>query len=156
MKIRHARLIGFFFGAFQAIMPLLGWLLGHSVKDWVQAIDHWLAFIILAILGIKMIYESTKLEESEKVYNPLDISVLFMLSIATSIDAFAVGVTLSFLKTTIIMPVIAIGSITFVLSFVGMYIGKSFGHLLENKIEIAGGVILIGIGAKILVEHLFF
>lgn len=156
LYLRHAFVIGLFFGSFQALMPLIGWMAGFNFVNWVKNIDHWIACIILCILGIKMIHESTKLEEKTKVVNPMEISVLLILSIATSIDALAVGISLSFLQISIITPIIIIGIVTFVLSFFGTFVGNKFGHLLENKIEIAGGLMLIGIGLKILIEHLFF
>lgn len=156
MHLGHAAVIGLFFGGFQAAMPLLGWMAGFRFSEWVKAVDHWIACIILVFLGIKMIYESTKLEEKEQVSNPMEFRVLLMLAIATSIDALAVGVSLSFLQISILHPIMVIGTVTFVLSFAGTFIGNSFGHLLENKIEIAGGVMLIAIGLKILIEHLFF
>lgn len=155
MHIGHALVIGLFFGVFQALMPFLGWLAGFTFADWVKNVDHWIACSILCFLGFKMIYESKKLKEKEQVSNPMEIPVLFMLAIATSIDALAVGVTLSFLKLSIITPITVIGAVTFLLSFCGTFIGNSFGHFLENKIEIAGGLMLIGIGLKILIEHLF-
>ena len=156
MRLRHAMLIAGFFGSFQAIMPLLGWSLGLTIKAYVEAFDHWLAFITLTAIGCKMIYEATRFEEEEKVSNPLEIYVLFILAIATSIDALAVGFTMSFLNVSIMLPVIIIGTVTFLLSFAGTYIGNTWNHLFETKIEIAGGVILIAIGFKILLQHLFF
>ena len=146
MHLGHATVIGLFFGGFQAAMPLLGWLVGFRFADWVKAVDHWIACVILAFLGIKMIYESTKLQDKQQVSNPMEFHVLLMLAVATSIDALAVGVTLSFLQISILTPIIVIGSITFILSFAGTYIGNSCGHLLEKKIEIAGGLMLIAIG----------
>mgnify|MGYP001809832053 CR=1 FL=1 len=154
MRVRHAMLIGGFFGAFQAIMPLLGWLAGHWAKNVIQNYDHWIAFVILSLIGGKMIWETRIQKEAEEVTDPLNISILFLLAIATSIDALAVGVTFSFLDVSILQPVLLIGAITFALTFIGTYIGKLFGHLFEDKLEILGGVILIGIGTKILIEHL--
>ena len=156
MKLRHAMLIASFFGAFQAIMPALGWLLGSWARNFVKDYDHWIAFVLLGVIGGKMIYESFIDEEERAGDDPLNLYVLFMLAVATSIDALAVGVSLTFLDVSILLPALEIGAITFVLSFAGAYIGKIFGHLFEKKLEVLGGLVLIGIGCKILVEHLFF
>ena len=155
LKIKHAFRIALFFGLFQAIMPLIGWLSGLTIKDFVMSIDHWVAFILLSFIGCKMIYESTKIESENIKTNPLNLYTLLMLSIATSIDALAVGISFAFLLVSIITPVVIIGVVTFILSFVGVFIGNLKGHLFEGKIEIIGGIILIGIGIKILIEHLF-
>jgi putative Mn2+ efflux pump MntP len=154
LKVRNALKIALFFGAFQAFMPVIGWLAGLSLRAIISSVDHWIAFGLLFVVGCKMIYESVKLEPKERTINPLDVSILLMLSIATSIDALAVGVSFAFLKVSIATPVIIIGVVTFILSFTGVYIGDRFGHFFEKKIEIAGGLILIGIGMKILIEHL--
>lgn len=154
LHLRHAMRIALFFGFFQGLMPWIGWRAGILASDLIRSIDHWLAFIILLFIGGKMIYESRKLEEEiERTINPLNIYVLFTLAIATSIDALAVGLTFSFLNISIVEPVIVIGIITFLFSLAGTYIGEFFGHVFEDKIELAGGLILIGIGSKILVEH---
>lgn len=154
LKINNALKIGTFFGLFQAIMPIIGWLAGLSFREIISDIDHWIAFGLLVIIGSKMIYESSKMEVKNDKINPLNLYLLLTLSIATSIDALAIGLTLSFLKVSIILPVIIIGSVTFLLSVTGVYIGNKFGHYFERKIEIVGGFILIGIGVKILIEHL--
>jgi putative Mn2+ efflux pump MntP len=154
LKINHALKIALFFGLFQAIMPLVGWLAGLSLRGFIAEIDHWIAFGLLSFIGCKMIYESIAVQSSEKQINPLNIYVLLMLSVATSIDALAVGVSFAFLKISIVTPVMVIGTITFVLSFLGVFVGNRIGHFFENKIEIAGGLVLIGIGVKILIEHL--
>ncbi|MEE9594550.1 MAG: manganese efflux pump MntP family protein [Candidatus Hydrothermarchaeales archaeon] len=153
LHIKHAFVIALSFGIFQAIMPLVGWLAGLSLRDFISGVDHWIAFGLLTVIGAKMIYESVKLSEDEKVTNPLNIYVLLVLSIATSIDALAVGVTFAFLKIFIATPAIIIGLVTFFLSFLGVYIGNKMGHFFENKIELLGGLILIAIGIKILIEH---
>ncbi len=155
LRIRHALKIALSFGFFQAIMPIIGWLSGISLRSIISGVDHWIAFGLLSIIGCKMIYESFKLESDKGKINPQNIYVLFILSIATSIDALAVGLSLSFLKVAIILPAIIIGIVTFLLSFLGVYIGNKVGHFFERKIEIIGGLILIGIGIKILIEHLF-
>jgi putative Mn2+ efflux pump MntP len=154
MHIRHALKIAVFFGGFQALMPLLGWLCGSWATEYVQVFDHWVAFGLLLAIGAKMIHESFQMKENDSQKDPLNIYILFGLAVATSIDAFAVGLTFSFLTGTILAPILIIGVITFALSFAGTYLGDRFGHLFENKIEIAGGLILIGMGVKILIEHL--
>ncbi len=153
LKIRHTLRMALFFGGFQAVMPILGWLCGLSFRGAIQAYDHWVAFGLLTAIGGKMIYESFKIKEIKKQLNPTNMLVLLTLSLATSIDALAIGITLSLLTDYIIMSVLVIGIVTFVLSYMGTYIGKMFGHIFENKIEMAGGIILICIGIKILVEH---
>jgi putative Mn2+ efflux pump MntP len=154
VRLRYAFRVAFFFGGFQALMPLLGWLAGSSFSSYIAAFDHWVAFGLLTFIGGKMIYESTVLKEAEKKTDPRNLTILFILAIATSIDALVVGLSFSFLNVTIIEPVIIIGVITFLLSFAGVYIGARTGSFFENKIEIIGGVILIGIGLKVLIEYL--
>ena len=156
LRVRHALRMAIFFGAFQAFMPLIGSLAGLTLREHIAHYDHWIAFGLLAAVGGKMIYESLKIKSIEENPDPSNILVLLVLSVATSIDALAVGVTLSLIAGSIIVAAILIGLITFVLSYIGVYIGKRFGHLFESKIEALGGVILIGIGIKILIEHLFF
>ncbi len=142
-----------FFGLFQALMPILGWLVGNTLHRIISGFDHWLAFGLLLIVGSRMIYESLR-PGTEKKLDPFNIYVLFILAIATSIDALAVGLSLSFLGTAIIRPAIIIGIVTFILSFFSLQVGNKIGHFLERKVEVVGGLILIGIGIKILVEHL--
>ena len=156
LQIKHALRMALFFGGFQALMPLIGSLAGLSAKDYIVDYDHWVAFGILGAVGGKMIYESFKIKSVEDNYDPANIIVLLILSVATSIDALAVGLTLSLIARSIIVAVIIIGLITFVLSYLGVLVGKRFGHFFENKIEILGGLILIGLGVKILIEHLLF
>lgn len=145
------------FSGFQAAMPLIGWLTGMTVRKFVEDYDHWIAFCLLAAAGCKMIYESFKIKRVQQRSNSLRIPVLLALAVATSIDAFAVGITLSFLLTgSIAITVIIIGAVTFVLSYAGVYIGKGFGYFFANRIEALGGLVLLGIGTKILLEHLFF
>jgi putative Mn2+ efflux pump MntP len=154
LRLRHVLRIALFFGGFQAIMPWIGWKVGSLASGLIRAVDHWLAFVILSLIGGKMIYESFLLkEEAAGNANPLSFSVLLALAVATSIDALAVGVTFSFLNVSIYEPIVIIGAVTFLLSVAGTYIGDYFGHIFENRIELAGGLILIGIGCKILVEH---
>ena len=153
-KVRHAMRIALFFGGFQAVMPLIGWLAGTGLKGFIGGFDHWLAFGLLTFIGCKMIYEAVKLGPAEKERNSLDVGTLLLLSIATSIDALAVGVTLSMVHAQIMTPALIIGVVTFVVSLIGVFIGDRFGHLFESKMEIAGGLVLIGIGIKILIEHI--
>jgi putative Mn2+ efflux pump MntP len=153
IKLNKALKIALFFGAFQCLMPLIGWALGINFSNLIASIDHWIAFTLLGFIGGKMIYESLHEEEKER-YNPLDNYTLLALAIATSIDAFAAGLGLSFLKSSIILAATLIGIITFGLSFIGVFIGHKIGDKLSNKIEIIGGIILMGIGSKILLEHL--
>ncbi len=153
VKVTDALKVGLFFGFFQAIMPVFGWLAGENVIEFIAGFDHWIAFGLLGFIGCRMIYESIK-KDAKKVISSLSLGMLLMLSIATSIDALAVGLSLSFLKVSIVTPAIATGLITFFLSFIGMYLGSRFGRILKNKIEVLGGIILIVIGFNILIEHL--
>jgi len=155
LNVKHALRMALFFGGFQAIMPLIGSLAGLTLKDYIMFCDHWIAFTLLAAVGGKMIYESFKIKSVEENVDPSNIFVLLVLSVATSIDALAIGITLSFITNSIAAAVIIIGVVTFGLSYLGVCIGKKFGHFFENKIEALGGLILIGIGVKILIEHLF-
>ncbi len=156
LKIRHALRIAVFFGGFQALMPLVGSLAGLAIKELIADYDHWLAFALLAAVGGRMIYESFKFRPARRNFNPENIFVLLALSLATSIDALAVGVTLSLLVTSIAAAVIIIGLITFVLSYFGVWIGGKFGHFFEAGIEAVGGLALITLGLKILLQHLIF
>jgi manganese efflux pump family protein len=154
MKTRHALKMAFFFGAFQAFMPIIGWLAGIEFRNLIQNFDHWIAFGLLALIGGKMIFNSFKINCETSPNNPMNLSALLALSIATSIDALAVGVSFGVLKINILTAISIIGFITFALSFIGAKIGKHLGCRFGSKIEFVGGVILVGIGAKILVEHL--
>ena len=151
----HALRMALAFGSFQAIMPVTGWLVGLTLRSIIRDYDHWVAFILLVFIGVKMIYESFKIKEVQERSDRLSAAMLLMLAVATSIDALAVGITFSFLLAgSLIVAVIIIGAVTFVFSYAGFYIGKSAGHFFENKIEIAGGIVLLCIGVKILFEHL--
>ncbi len=154
LKFEHAFKIAFAFGLFQAIMPVIGWLIGLGLRDWLMAIDHWIAFGTLSFIGGRMIYEATRGGCTIKVIDALDLKVLFFLSVATSIDALIVGVGFAFLQILITCSVIIIGLITFVISFLGVFLGHRFGCLFKDKAEIVGGLVLIVIGTKILIEHL--
>ncbi len=152
-KTGNALKIGIFFGLFQAIMPVIGWFAGIHVLDLISGFDHWIAFGLLAFIGCRMIYESVRVE-SKKLLDSLGIGLLLTLSVATSIDALAVGLSFSFLRISIIVPAVVIGVVAFSLSFLGVYLGGKLGHFLRNRVEILGGLILMAIGIRILVEHL--
>jgi putative Mn2+ efflux pump MntP len=154
LKLRHAVRMAVFLGGFQAVMPLVGWLAGLSFREMIVAYDHWVAFGLLLIIGGKMIYEAFKFDGDEDASDMANIGVLLILSVATSIDALAVGITLSLITDKIFLAVAIIGVVTFVLSYAGYWIGQRMGHFFEKKIEVAGGVILIAIGVKILTQHL--
>ena len=154
MKVNKALKIALFFGFFQALMPVIGWSIGLSFSFLITPIDHWIAFGLLSFIGGRMIYESLQSEECEKNFNPLDTGTLITLSVATSIDALAVGIGFAVLKDSIALAVTAIGFITFFLAFAGVFIGHKCGNLFANKIEILGGAILIFIGSRILFLHL--
>ena len=155
LRLKSAIRMAVFFGAFQAIMPLFGALAGLSLKGLVQKYDHWVAFLLLTGIGGKMIYESFKIKTIEQKPDPTTMSVLLILSVATSIDALAAGITLPLLEIPITAAVIVIGLVTFILSYLGVFLGKRIGHFFENKIELFGGLILLGLGIKILIQHLF-
>ncbi|MBN1327525.1 MAG: manganese efflux pump [Candidatus Cloacimonetes bacterium] len=150
----HAFRIAFFFGLFQAVMPVLGWYAGLSVRSLIASVDHWIAFGLLSLIGGKMIYEAFYLKDMEKKCDPTGIMVLLGLAVATSIDALAVGISFSLLEINILLPVLIIGGITFILSFGGVFIGNRFGNLMGNKFEIIGGILLLVMGFKILLSHL--
>lgn len=141
------------FGVFQGVMPLAGYFIGISFANYVQAYDHWIAFVLLVGLGSKMLYEAYQDEFDEEVTD-LSTKTLITLAVATSIDAMAVGVTFAFLQNDIYTASAIIAVVTFVLCWVAVYIGKKLGSFLESKAEMLGGVILIALGCKILVEHL--
>lgn len=152
---KKALIIGLWFGGFQALMPSVGYLLGSRFEKYVTSIDHWIAFVLLALIGINMIRESLSGEE-ENANDAVDFKTMLLLAIATSIDALAVGVTYAFLQVQIAPAVSFIGIITFSLSIIGVKIGNVFGLKYRTKAEIAGGIILLLMGTKILLEHLGF
>ncbi len=158
VNMKQCFLIALFFGGFQALMPVLGWFLGSTFAEKIKAIDHWIAFILLSYIGIKMISDAIKewKEETkvEQMDPPLDIKELFLLAIATSIDALAVGVTFSFLDVVIGLAAGIIGVVTFVISGAGVFVGNIFGEKYKSKAQIAGGLILVILGVRILVTHL--
>ncbi len=153
-KLNQSLIISLFFGGFQAIMPLLGWLLGKQFEKYITEVDHWIAFGLLVLLGAKMIVESLKKDEEEKEENKFDLLELLLMAVATSIDALAVGITFAFLNVNIWLAIVLIGSLTFIISFAGTFIGFKFGSKFKKGAEITGGVVLILVGIKILLEHL--
>ncbi len=154
MNFRNAVIIGLYFGGFQALMPLAGYLLGISFQEVIVAYDHWIAFILLGVIGFNMIKESMD-AEAETCDASVAVKDMLVLAVATSIDALAVGVTFAFLQVQIIPAISFIGSTTFILSIIGVKVGAVFGCLYKSKAEFAGGLILILMGGKILIEHLF-
>ncbi len=152
LKLRHAVLVGLYFGGFQALMPVIGWLLGVRFEHVITSFDHWVAFCLLAIIGISMIQEA--FSKAEELSDDLGVRTMVMLAVATSIDALAVGITFAFLQVRILPAAGLIGVTTFLLSALGVYVGRLFGLRYKAKAEFAGGVILILIGLKILLEHL--
>jgi putative Mn2+ efflux pump MntP len=152
---KKAAIVGLWFGGFQALMPAIGYILGAQFQEAIASIDHWIAFVLLALIGGNMIHEALDNDEEEADAS-LDVKTMFLLAVATSIDALAIGITFAFLKVNIIPAVCFIGIVTFIISFAGVKIGNIFGARYKNKAEIVGGVILILLGLKILLEHLGF
>ena len=155
LSLKKAFIIGLWFGGFQALMPTLGYLLGTRFEQYVTTIDHWIAFALLVLIGANMIKEALSKEE-DSANDSVDFKTMFLLAVATSIDALAVGITYAFLQVQIVPAVTFIGVITFSLSIAGVKIGNVFGLKYKKKAEITGGVILIVMGTKILLEHLGF
>lgn len=155
LQYKRAALIAVFFGGFQGLMPVIGWLLGKQFERYIISIDHWIAFVLLAVIGGKMVFEALKKkDDSQEAQAAFSMKELLLLSIATSIDALAVGVTFAFLQTNIWGAASLIAVVTCLLSFGGVCIGHRFGAKYKSKAELAGGIVLICIGAKILLEHL--
>ena len=153
--VKKATIVGLYFGGFQAGMPLLGYILGVQFKDIITSIDHWIAFILLGIIGVNMIKEAREsCDCCNDADESLDVKTMVGLAVATSIDALAVGVTFAFLQVNIVPAVSFIGVITFTLSATGVKIGNVFGTRYKSKAELVGGIILVGMGVKILLEHL--
>ena len=152
---KKAAIVGLWFGGFQALMPAIGYILGAQFQEAIASIDHWIAFVLLALIGGNMIHEALDNDEEEADAS-LDVKTMFLLAVATSIDALAIGITFACLKVNIIPAVCFIGIVTFIISFAGVKIGNVFGARYKNKAEIVGWVILILLGVKILLEHLVF
>ena len=153
IKTKHVVIIGAWFGGFQALMPLIGYFLGSRFEHYIQSVDHWIAFVLLAAIGANMLREALSKEE-ETADASLAFKTMLLLAIATSIDALAVGITFAFLRVRILPAVLLIGCITFLLSALGVKAGSLFGKKYQKKAEFAGGIILILLGIKILLEHL--
>ena len=157
LNMRQAAVISLFFGGFQALMPLIGWALGSQLTDFITPIDYWIAFGLLAFVGGKMLWDAFHEDDEDEgvqTDEKLDLKELLMLAIATSIDALAVGITFAFLQVAIVPSITIIGLTTFVISFAGVAVGHFFGARFEKPATIVGGVVLILIGVKILLEHL--
>ncbi|MBX7191471.1 MAG: manganese efflux pump MntP family protein [Sandaracinaceae bacterium] len=161
VRPRHALLVALYFGGFQALMPLLGWLVGASFGAYVEAWDHWIAFVLLGALGAKMLWEARKSDddddEAARGRAEAELfahSVMLALAIATSIDALAAGVTLPMLRAPLALSIATIGIVTALLSVLGLLVGRRFGALLGKRLDVVGGLALIGLGTKILIEHL--
>lgn len=155
LKPRHAVIVGAWFGAFQALMPAIGWLLGSAFADMIEAVDHWTAFVLLALIGGNMIREALGHEEEDADPSLAPIAML-LLAVATSIDALAVGVTFAFLRVAVVPAVTLIGVCTFAISAAGVKIGNVFGARYKSRAELLGGIVLVLIGLKILLDHLGF
>ena len=154
MSWKNAALAGLYFGGFQAGMPLIGYFLGTSFRDAITSIDHWIAFVLLGLIGANMVKEALAKEEEEEKKDSFDVKTMVPLAVATSIDALAIGVTFAFLNVDIVPAVSFIGVTTFVFGIAGVKIGNVFGLRFKAKAELAGGIILILMGCKILLEHL--
>ena len=155
VNVKQMLTVGLWFGGFQGLMPLIGYLLASLFAEFIRSVDHWVAFALLGFIGINMIREALSKEE-EEADPSLSFKTMLVMAIATSIDAMAVGISFAFLDVQIIPAVTLIGVITFVLSALGVKLGAAFGCRFKSKAELAGGVILISLGLKILIEHLFF
>ena len=155
INYNHALIIALFFGGFQALMPLIGWILGSSFRVYIESFDHWIALVLLGFIGGKMIFEALKGEEEECCgCDRLDIKELFIMAVATSIDALAVGIAFALVSVNIWGAITLIGLTTFILSAIGVIVGNKFGAKYKSKAELTGGIILVLIGFKILFEHL--
>ena len=155
LRPRHNIICGVYFGGFQALMPVAGWLLGRQFESLIKSIDHWIAFALLVLIGANMIREAVKNEE-ENLNDSFSPKTMLPLAVATSIDALAVGVTFAFLDVAIVPAVSIIGVTTFIFSVAGVKIGNVFGAKYKSKAELVGGIVLVAMGIKILIEHLFF
>ncbi|HEX3007187.1 MAG TPA: manganese efflux pump MntP family protein [Bacteroidales bacterium] len=154
IDFKKASRIAFSLGFFQALMPTIGWFIGVRIQTYIENFDHWIAFGLLFIIGLKMILESLKKDEDDRNFNPLNPKVLLVMSLATSIDALVAGISFAFSEYHWFLSAVVIGATTFVISMLGILFGKKVGHKFGSKMEILGGAILIFIGVKILFEHL--
>lgn len=153
LTVKNMAIVGFWFGAFQALMPTIGYFLGSAFEDKITAIDHWIGFVLLAIIGVNMIREALS-DEEEETTGTLGVKEMFLLAIATSIDALAVGITFAFVEMNVLLAVVLIGIITFAISMLGVKIGNVFGTKYKAKAEIAGGTVLVLLGVNMLLEGL--
>jgi len=153
LNMKQGAVVALFFGGFQGLMPLIGWALGRQFEQYIVSIDHWIAFVLLGYIGGKMIWDAFH-DDGDEVSSEFDIKQLFLMAVATSIDALAVGITFAFLHVSIVPAVLLIGFTTFVLSLIGVWLGHRFGSKYKNKATFAGGLVLCIIGLKILLEHL--
>ena len=153
INMKHTLIVGLWFGGFQALMPLIGYLLGSSFAEYIAAVDHWIAMILLALIGVNMVRESRD-KDPEHADPSLGFKTMLVMAVATSIDALAVGVTFAFLEVRILPAVSFIGVVTFLLSALGVKIGSIFGTKYKSKAELTGGIILILLGLKIFLEHM--
>lgn len=153
---KYALILAFAFGFFQALMPAIGYFAGRHFAEYIQSIDHWIAFILLGFIGINMIREGKEEKQEDTKIHSISVKDIFLLAVATSIDALAIGVSFAFLKVNLLSAIITIGITTFILSFISVLFGKKLGSLFEKYAEYLGGTILILLGFKILIEHLFF
>lgn len=156
VRAKHSITAGFYFGGFQALMPLIGYLLGVNFRSMIESVDHWIAFVLLGLIGANMIKEALAKDEDEELDSSFGFKAMLPLAIATSIDALAVGVTFAFLQVDIVPAVSFIGIVTFVFSAIGVKLGNVFGLKYKSKAELLGGAILVLMGIKILLEHLGF
>lgn len=156
IRVRHALLVAGFFGGFQALMPAVGWLVGERLGPLVRAWDHWIAFVLLALIGAKMLWDARSGGDDDggKTVDHFALKSMFVLAVATSIDALAVGITLPLLDAPFVLSIVTIGVVTAALSVAGLFAGRRFGAMLGKRLDVAGGVVLIGLGFKILAEHL--
>lgn len=150
---RHLFRLGFHFGLFQALMPIGGWMIGMAVQKWISAYDHWIAFVLLAFVGVRMIKEAFDGKEDKAMVDPTKGLTMVMLSVATSIDALAVGLSLAMLGVSIWRPAVVIGLVAAILTILGMLLGRRLGNTWGKRVEVCGGLVLCIIGLKILLEH---
>ena len=154
VKAKHMCIVGAWFGGFQALMPTVGYLLGTRFEKYITAVDHWIAFVLLMLIGANMIREALSKGEEEEADASLSFKTMFLMAVATSIDALAVGITFAFLQVNIVHAALTIGATTFLISAIGVKVGSVFGLRYKKRAEIVGGVILCLLGVKILLEHL--
>ena len=154
VKAKHMCIVGAWFGGFQALMPTVGYLLGTRFEKSITAVDHWIAFVLLLLIGANMIREALSKDEEEEADASLSFKTMFLMAVATSIDALAVGITFAFLQVNIVPAALTIGATTFLISAIGVKVGSVFGLRYKKRAELAGGAILCLLGVKILLEHL--